>query len=90
MFDYTVLDNVMREDAQNRMHQYIGRGVTAEVHINDGMNSTKIIEGVCINVYADTSFFDATVYTIKENETDKVYDSPAYYSREWHFPELKD
>jgi len=90
MFDYSMLDNAMRADAENRKSSYVGMGVTAEVHINDGLNSTKSIDGVCIDVYADTTFFDATVYGIKENGTGKVYASPAYYNREWHYPELKD
>lgn len=90
MFDYLMLDNIMREDAKNRKSSYVGMRVTAEVHINDGLNGTKTIDGVCVDVYADTTFFDATVYSIRENETGKVYASPAYYSREWHYPELKD
>lgn len=90
MFDYSVLDNVMREDARNRKQSFVGMSVTAEVYVNNDLNGTKTIDGVCVDVYAETSFFDATVYSIKENETGKVYASPAYYNRDWHYPELKD
>lgn len=81
MFNYCALDTCMREDACRREPDYVGKKVKAEVY-TDGI-TIRNINGVCINVYANTGFFDSIVYLIKDDETGEIFSSPAYYHREW-------
>ena len=83
MINYDALDTAMNRSALRSMKSHVGSKVKAQVYINSGIDGTKVVEGICIDVYADTSFFDAVTYKIKEDDTGIVYCSPAFYYREW-------
>lgn len=84
MFNYAALDKCMNESAHMKGNAYIGKNVTAQVHIGgDSGYETRTITGTCIDVYADTGFYDAVVYIIEEDDIGERFSSPAYYHRVW-------
>ena len=86
-FDYSVLDKGMKDAARDIKKDYIGLMATAEVS-TEGFN-TKQVHGTCVNVYADTGYWDAVIYVIQD-ESGQQYISPSYYSRHWEHPEIKN